>query len=340
VTLELLVLGLGKRVKECALPAIAAAGDAVRVRGIFARTARTERAAGESHEVRALEDLTQADLTGGPTVYLCVPKQAIPQVLARLAELDPSGCRLLIDTPVVRLRDFRAVKTLQAWRSVSVAEDCARLPWIPAVHALEQDLGPLQAVAFEHAAYAYHGVATGRALAGGGELDRAQRQRAEGGSLRTLHYERGLEVEVLDPRDYATGRVLARYERGLASDRPLRHEDCTALEPELDAAGRVVAIRAGSHRLALTEAEASLTVGSPENHTLVQRQEAMKRVGFLRLLHELAAGEPGYELMDGLEDMVADHLLERLGRYRSSPWTSPRSALARGLFSLASRLGG
>ena len=111
---------------------------------------------------------------------------AYDQSGARLAALDPSGCRLLIDTPVVRLRDFRAVKGLQAWRSVSVAEDCARLPWIPAIHALEQDLGPLQAVAFEHAAYAYHGVATGRALGGGGELDRAQRQRANGGSLRTL----------------------------------------------------------------------------------------------------------------------------------------------------------
>ncbi len=340
MTLELVVVGLGKRVKECALPAIAAAGEAVTVRSVFARTAREEQVGGRTLAVRALDTLTREDLADGPTVYVCVPKTAIPAVLERLAALDPGGCDLLIDTPVVRLRDFRAVRLLSAWRSVSVAEDCARLPWLAAIRALEEDLGPLQAVAFEHAAYAYHGVATGRALAGGGPLERAQRRRAEGGSLRSLHYAHGLEVEVLDPRDYSTGRVLARYERGLASDRPMRHEDCTALRPELDAEGRVTAIVAGTHTLPLTPAEASLTAGDPTGATLVQRQEAMKRVGFLRLLHELAAGEPGYALMDGLEDMVADHLLERLGRYRSSPWTSPRSGLARGLFSLASRLGG
>ena len=78
MTLELVVVGLGKRVKECALPAIAAAGEAVTVRSVFARTAREEQVAGRTLAVRALDTLTREDLAGGPTVYVCVPKTAIP----------------------------------------------------------------------------------------------------------------------------------------------------------------------------------------------------------------------------------------------------------------------
>lgn len=340
MTLELVVLGLGKRVKECALPALHAAGDAVSIRAVFARTAREESVHGRTVSVRDLDSMTAEDLEGAPLVYVCVPKPAIPSVLARLASLRSAGTRLLIDTPVVRLRDFQAVRHLRGWAEVTVAEDCARLPWIPLIHQLQESLGPLEGFAFENSAYAYHGVATGRAIAEGTRLLRARRRTADGGSLRTLEYDSGLAVEVLDPRDYSRGRLLARYERGLASDRPLRTEDCTALTCELDGAGLVSALVAGDARVELTVAESSLTGGDPETATLTNRQEAMKRVGFLRLLHELASGGPGYALDDGLEDMVSDHLLERLGRYPGGPLASPRSSLARLLYGTVSRLAG
>ena len=90
--------------------------------------------------------------------------------------------------------------------------------------------------------------------------------------------------------------------------------------------------------MTLDEAESRLTAGDPAGTTLIARQAAMKRVGFLRLLRELARGKAGYALDDGLEDMVVDHLLERLGRYRASHFTSPRHKPARMIYKLASRL--
>mgnify|MGYP002631970420 FL=1 len=341
MTLELIIIGLGKRVTGCALPAIAAAGEEVRVRGIFARTERSEEIGGTTVKVRALESLTAADLASNPTVYLCVPKTEIPGVLRQLAALDPSAADLFIDTPVVRLKDFRHAGLLDCWRKVSVAEDCARMPWVELLLAAQgEPLGKLKEVVFEHSAYAYHGVATARALAEGSEVVSARRHKNPAGSVRLLDYMNGFSCEIVDPRDYSQGRILARYENNLVSDQPAAGESALAVEISLDGEGAITALRLGETEVILDDGERSLTLGDHPDATLIARQEAMKRVGFLRLLRELARGQAGYPLWDGLEDMVVDHSLERLGRYRSSYFTSPRHRTARWVYGLVSRIAG
>ena len=339
MTLRLIIIGLGKRVTECALPAIAAAGDMVRIEKVYARSTRTQVVNDEPISVHAIDELTPEDLASGPTVYLCVPKTAISAVLQHLDKLNPEGADLLIDTPVLRLRDFKAASLLRRWRKVSVAEDCARMPWIELlVAAQDGPLGPLKEVVFEQAAYAYHGIASARALAGGSELARARRRKSAQSQSRLLEFANGLDCEIIDPRDYAQGRVLARFTNGLASDQPRKVEGAKRIELNLDATGQITALQLGPTTVALNPAESSLTGGDPPETSIIGRQAAMKRVGFLRLLRELARGQPGYLLDDGLEDMVADHLLERLGRYQASFFTSPRHKLARMLYSLASSL--
>jgi len=339
MTLELIIIGLGKRVTECALPAIAAAGKEAQVRAVFARSARTETVGGESIDVRALDSLASDDLSGNPTVYLCVPKTAIPHALQHLARLNPEGADLLIDTPVMRLRDFRHADLLKNWHKVSVAEDCARMPWIELLLASEKgSMGRLKEVVFEHSAYAYHGVATGRALARGSEVIDARQRKANSGRVRSLNFMNGFECEIVDPRDYSSGRILARYEKGLVTDRLSSGEDAQEIDIDLDEDGQIRALSLGEIHVTLDEAESRLTAGDPAGTTLIARQAAMKRVGFLRLLRELARGKAGYALDDGLEDMVVDHLLERLGRYRASHFTSPRHKPARMIYKLASRL--
>jgi hypothetical protein len=66
----------------------------------------------------------------------------------------------------------------------------------------------------------------------------------------------------------------------------------------------------------------------------------MKKVGFLRLLREIAAGRGAYPLADGLDDMVADYWLEKTRRYWATPLTSVRSALARGIYRTISTVAG
>jgi hypothetical protein len=155
-----------------------------------------------------------------------------------------------------------------------------------------------------------------------------------------LDYMNGFSCEIVDPRDYSQGRILARYENNLVSDQPAAGESALAVEISLDGEGAITALRLGETEVILDDGERSLTLGDHPDATLIARQEAMKRVGFLRLLRELARGQAGYPLWDGLEDMVVDHSLERLGRYRSSYFTSPRHRTARWVYGLVSRIAG
>jgi hypothetical protein len=66
----------------------------------------------------------------------------------------------------------------------------------------------------------------------------------------------------------------------------------------------------------------------------------LKRVGFLRLLAAIRDGRGGYPVADAIDDMVVDYHLEKLGRYRDNPLTSPRYALGRLALSTLTRLGG
>jgi hypothetical protein len=66
--------------------------------------------------------------------------------------------------------------------------------------------------------------------------------------------------------------------------------------------------------------------------------EGQKRVGFLRLLQSIAAGEGAYPLEQAVDDTVADYHLERIGRYTPNPFTSPRSGLGRLLLKVLTKL--
>ena len=99
-------------------------------------------------------------------------------------------------------------------------------------------------------------------------------------------------------------------------------------------------VRPDSVMAELDEAEASLTAEDPEGASVIARQEAMKRVGLLRVLRNVRDGGMGYPLEAAVEDTVVDYWLERLGRYRATPLTDPGAPLARGLLSVLSRLGG
>jgi len=66
----------------------------------------------------------------------------------------------------------------------------------------------------------------------------------------------------------------------------------------------------------------------------------MKRVGFLRLLRAIAAGRGAYVVAAGIDDMVVDYYLEKLGFWRSNALTNPRATLGRTLLETVSRFGG
>jgi len=334
---EVVVVGAGKRVREVALPAFRRLEQHFRLRQVWARSARRVQVAGGAVDVAAFGELKPEDLHGADLVYVAVAKDAVPAVLRRLAALEVGSTDLLIDTPIVRFKHFRHAARCRAFRNTWVAEDCVELPWIQAALAA---VGPLYRVELERSAYAYHGVATAKTLLGARSVTSARRRSLGGGGAeRLLQVSTRGTARIVEPRDYAVGRMVFSGQGGSLSDRPEAGEEHLRLEVELERGG-VRALRAGATRLALDDDELDLTRGDPDEASVTARMEAMKRVGFLRLLRRLAEGRRGYALEQGLEDTVVDWCLERLGRYVSSPLSSPHSALGRGVLSLATLPGG
>ncbi len=332
-----LIVGSGKRVREAALPALRHMEGRFAVRRLFARTRKRIEVGGQGYEVAPLEELAHGDLAGVDLVYVAVAKDAVPQVLGRLASLAVRAIDLLIDTPVVRFKHFHHAARARAFRHAWVAEDCVELPWIQAALAA---VGPLRRVELERSAYAYHGVATAKALLGAVRVRSARRlPLGAGGAERLLRFPLGGVARIVEPRDYSVGRLVFAGQGGTLSDRPAPGERHLALELELEG-GAVRALRAGRTRIPFDADEADLTRGDPEGASVTARMEAMKRVGFLRLLRRIDQGRGGYPLYQALEDMVVDYHLEKLSRYVSNPVTSPRRWLGRAILSTLSRFGG
>ncbi len=335
------VVGSGKRVREAALPALDRLADTFPVRAIFAKHAKTIVVGGVSRDVRALDTLGSADLAGVELVYLAVTKDVVPRVLAKLVDAGVAGIDLLIDTPVVRFKHYRHVDRVRSFRNAWVSEDCTALPWLETVERASGDLGalgPLEHATFDRSAYAYHGVATAKALLGSRRVTRAWRHEAPAGSIvRELVLANGRRATLREPRDYAVGHVVIRGARGSVSDRKGAAE--LPLEPIV--AGRDwTGFRIGDVETRLDDDEIALLRGGDPGASVTARMDDLKRVGFLRLLRGIAAGRGAYPVDDAIDDMVVDYHLERIGGFLDNPFTSTHSALGRFLLRSLTRLGG
>lgn len=335
------VIGAGKRVVKTALPALQRAAASFAVDAVYARSERDLEVEGVTYAVRALAGNEERALAAVDLVYLAVGKDAVPKVLARLLEHDVSRIDLLIDTPVVRFKHFRHAAAIRRFRDAWVAEDCAYLPWLDTVRAAcgrDGPVGALQHVAFERSAYAYHGLATAKALFSSDAVVRARRKRVDASrARREITLAGGGRATIVEPRDYASGHIVLEGARGAATDRADR-AGAHAFEPIL-VDGECSGFRIGAVETRLDTQEIELARGDPPSASVTARMESMKRVGFLRLLRAIDAGRGAYPVDAGLDDMVVDYWLEKLGFWLATPVTSPRAALGRWLLATASRAG-
>lgn len=340
--LRVAIVGAGKRVLETALPSLRAAGEPLALEGIYARSARGVESSGATVEVRPLDELLARGLDGVDLVYLAVGKDAVPGVLASLAALRPTRTDLLIETPVVRFRHFRHASRVTAFRNAWVAEDCAWLPWFDTLDGAisEGVIDRPRAVWFDQAAYAYHAVATARRILGGGRVLHGRRRKLSGRfAMRDLRFSGGGTAHILEPRDYDSGRIVLMGPKGSVSDFPLTADGNSFLQV-LQEEDRCTGFRIGDIRTDLDDSERELCTRPASGAGVIAIQEDMKRVGFLRIWRSIAGGAGAHRIEDGLEDMVVDYALERLGRYRATPFTSPRGPIGRMTLSLLTRAGG
>lgn len=338
---RVLVVGSGARVRETALPAFSSMSSGCELADIRARTKKRIECKDACFTVGEFSDLRERDLERIDLVYVAVGKPAVPEVLARLAQLGPQRFDLLLDTPVLQFKHFRHVALLDRFRAAWVAEDCTELPWIePARVAIAQgELGEVLGARFQRSAYGYHAIAIAKRLFGSVVTSATRRVRAHATVERELTLEDGKRVVVVEPRDYANGHFVIQGSLARLSDAPERESKALPLLPLLEH-NECVGFRAGSGTSWLDEDETLLMLGDDPGARVTARMAGLKRVGFLRLLRSIAAGRGGYPIREGLDDMLIDYMLGKFGRWIATPLTSVRSAPARALFSSVSRIAG
>jgi hypothetical protein len=325
-TKRILVVGAGGRVTDAVLPVLARSGARFELGGVFARRARAIDARGTTHRVRPLTELTAREVAATDVVYAVVAKPAVGAVLAQLARFDVAHVDLLLETPVVLFKHLHHARRARPFRSVSVAEDISALPWLDLVRRLtapDGELGPPRRAELDRSGYAYHGVALAKALLGDEHVRTGVCRRQGGLEVRSLRFASGREAQWTSPRDYSLGAVTLACERGALSDRPAA--GVVTLQPVL-AAGRQIGIRAGDLSLDFDDDEAALCTELPAEASLTARMQDMKRIGLMRLLRSMHEGRGAYPLASGLDDMLVDYHLEKLGRYVANPFTSARGA--------------
>ena len=344
---RVVLIGAGRRILRHVLPTFAAASDLYEVVGIYTRTVEAIESPRELSPMSDLETLEGVDL-----VHAAVDKDSIPEVLETLAGLDPEGTELLIDTPVLRFRHFLHLKWLERFRAIWVPEDCVTLPWIPVVRRAiaAGAIGELKMLHLDRAGYAYHGLATVKTIAGAARVTSGRRVRVGNGlHERRLRLSSGHAAVLVEPRDYLRGHLRLIGSRGVITDTRERAPGDLAIELE-HVKGECRAIRVGDFEERLDDAEAALTLPVGEEETalaaylsldasVIARTGLMKRVGLLRLLRDLYAGRGAYPLSDGIDDMVCDYHLEKIGFWWDTPFTNPRSKPAQLFYRCASFLG-
>jgi len=328
------IVGAGKRVKETALPAFLSLPEAFEVAGVLARSSRFLDVGERRFSIRALADLRKAELRANDLVYVAVGKEAMPSVLARLALLDRARLELLIDTPVLKIKYLRHAHLLEGWHRASVAEDVVHLPWFETLRAAVADV---RALTFDRSAYAYHGIAQARAVCRSRVVSAKRVKLGVGRARREIDFESGARAFVIEPRDYAHGRVIAEGLNARVTDRLDPGESGTLLVPWIED-GRCAGFRAGDVTTRLAPEEIALLGPDAPDASVVARMESMKRVAFRRLAAEVAAGRGAHPIADGLEDMAVDWFLERFGSWSAGGWRDLRRPAARRLWSGIGRL--
>lgn len=335
-----ILIGSGKRVRETALPAFLHANENYQIAGIYARSEKEIVSGGRSFSVKSLLKAPAENFTDVDFVYMAVGKQNVGAVLELLIKLGLTRATLLIDTPVLLLKHFRHYRYIQQFKNAWVAEDCIALPWYDVLHELSGGgvIGNITKIEFERSAYAYHAFAMAKTVLGAKSIASAREERIQNKQTRrTVFFNNQTSAAIVAPRDYASGYFTIQTDKTTISD----HEDSKGIIIKSVFDGeRCVGFRAGDIVVNLDGAESSLMAGARPGGRVTAHMEPMKRVGFLRLLRRISAGGGAYSPLDGLEDMCVDYFLEKLRRYRSTPFTNIRSGAARAMFTLASRAAG
>jgi len=339
LALKVAIIGAGKRVTYTILPAVWALGERAEIVQINTRTPQDVKLP-DGNVIRTSTDLNSLMLESIDLLIVAVGTNSIRQILMQLGKKDGrSNVNLVMDTPPLRLSDFRRTKIFDGYKSVSVGEDWSKISTIIAAKKIIEDgeIGELRTIRLDHLSYRYHGLAALKELASVKTVSSINR-RALGGNFFGTHVKlkRKISGFTIEPRDYDNGRFLVLGTRGYISDFKLGVSGKARFEigyPETKT-GWYQPISINNKLQDADEVEqfmAAQPYDYLEDNSQINR---LKIRGYARLLEEVSNGLPGYPISDGLYDYLAVALAEKTGRFYDISFSGNQSSLVQRLMRL------
>lgn len=209
-----MVIGSGERVQQVILPALHCLRPQLELVGIHSRTQATveslAQAWAENNPCTASNNLTHFDFEQIDLIIIAITKEANPNILQQLIDLNACHIPILIDTPPLHLSGMRHLKLFHQFSNLFITEDEIAHPfWAMSQDIISQGkIGRLQQIEFYQSAYRYHGFARLRWLA---DKQKVLSSRAKGkGAELHLRFPNGLKALMTEPfsRDRQDFRII------------------------------------------------------------------------------------------------------------------------------------
>ena len=332
MTLRVGIIGAGKRVKYTVLPGVWALGDKAKITQINTRTPQNVDMP-DGSQIPTVTSLSDLSLGSIDILIVSVGTNSIYPILSELSsKQDKDQINLVMDTPPLRLSDFRRFDIFKGFKSVTVGEDWIRLPTIIAAKKIIErgDIGELRSIRFDHFYYRYHGLSALKELASVNAV-RSIRRRALGNGFFESKYQlkKNVVATSLEPRDYDNGRMLITGTNGYISNFKLGKSSKARFEIQYvnTTQGWYQPISINDE---VQEPDAVDQFMSMQPFDYLEDKTEINRLkirGFAHLLEELANGNMSYPITQGLYDYLAVAAAEKTGRFYDITLSGSRSSL-------------
>jgi hypothetical protein len=304
--------------EQTLLPAASCLPDHIDVVGVYSRTVASAERLARAWGVTPLTDLAILSRESIDLIVVAVTTRNVPTVISQLGAYDLRHTTVMLDTPVVSsLRQLACFVHLRSCKEILVSEDLIAQPQIQACGELIEQgrLGTLRKIWLNHSGFRYHAVATLRRLAGKRYVLCANAARyGRDCSEITLRFSNSVTATVIEPRDYASGRLLVAGTTGIAADYPLFHPNATRIR-YLFKGGRYSGLAIDDVEQPRSTLDELYFQNLPYEKLVARNLNAMLKIrGAVELLAAVANDDPRYKygVNTALYDTITVVLCERL----------------------------
>lgn len=216
---NVLVIGSGKRVMAGILPALMCLSDSFHIKAVYARKEKILTLG--TLNLTTKTDFEAIGMSDIDLIMIAITQNEVCGILKQLSKYNTKHIVLMLDTPVMPLKNIRSAKYFENFKRALVSEDTITLPPFLLARKLidEGKIGAVQKIEFLNNGYKYHALASLKMLAQEKNIQSIRSKKVNSQeTLKVIKFPGGIMANILEPRDYTKGKFSIHGEKGIIAD--------------------------------------------------------------------------------------------------------------------------